>query len=612
MFIYLLLLSNIHLIFSNIETLHFESACIEQTNFLHLKLQCSPYEHIQIIRIIYGYSKQTLTSCQFSIYDCIQEGTSENILSCNNQQICTINLTKNDILSTARKTQGVPNCPDFNYIQVNYACIPDSKDICDSWKDEGPIIHLSHTFSKNRQYNYCHCKVRSSMPNGQVLLHAREINRQNENFNMKNSEIDCKKTTYLEIATDRFERKCMDMVPSNTNALFGSGSHNFTLTYVKNDRFSELFFYFELKASPIKKDHHVQIICNWKRRQTTTIPLPPPIIVTKTTTMEPLSTTDIISTTIPITRKRKPTTISMQRGGKLSRLDLIRHRPITRHIEDTTSVSENEGEEEEEEQQQGTNEDQEEVIEEEEVVEGEGEEQEKEQEEEVVTTTIPKKTKKKPRTKQTIVTTTEALKTSTISDNDDEEWLRILSLANIDRELESKHIFSINNRTFVTAVQPSLLNSDEKFHHLTSTSNILLIILVIILCLTFIILIIYCLKIKRPNFIQRLKLNFNIAFLFCCEAGKLLFCSTQQQHQARSISNTPTSIRDKNYRPSSSMPDYQSSVYYMDETGNNHNCRTTQSIYDGGGGKSIYSIDYDEEETEYTTKYDRHQDCGSC
>jgi hypothetical protein len=36
-----------------------------------------------------------------------------------------------------------------------------------------------------------------------------------------------------------------------------------------------------------------------------------------------------------------------------------------------------------------------------------------------------------------------------------------------------------------------------------------------------------------------------------------------------------------------------------------------QSIYDGGGGKSIYSIDYDGEETEYTTKYDRHHD-GSC
>ena len=52
----------------------------------------------------------------------------------------------------------------------------------------------------------------------------------------------------------------------------------------------------------------------------------------------------------------------------------------------------------------------------------------------------------------------------------------------------------------------------------------------------------------------------------------------------------------------------------MGETGNQ--CPTTQSIYDGGGGvdaeKSIYSIDYDGDETDYATKYDRHQETGSC
>jgi len=374
----------------------------------------------------------------------------------------------------------------------------------------------------------------------------------------------------------------MDMLPSNTNALFGSGSHNFTLTYVKNDRFSELFFYFELKASPMKNDHNVQIICNLKRRQTTTT----------------LPITDIISTTIPITRKRKMTTISMQSGGKLSRLDLIRHKPGTQEIhddpidtEDTTDVIENEEE-----------------ITEEEVTE--------EEEEEIPTTTITRKSSKtkKAKFKKTSTTTIE----TTTSSDDDEEWLRILSLADIESPSSSKHLLSINNRTFVTAAQHSIINSDEKIRHLSSTSNTLLIILILIICLTIIILSLYCLKIKRPNFIKRLKLNTNVAFLFCCEAGKLLFCSTNNsRHQSRSISNTPTSTignhrRHRHHnRPSSSVPDYQSSEYYMDETGNNNNCRTTQSIYDGGGGKSIYSIDYDEE-TEYTTKYDRHHDCGSC
>ena len=608
----LLLFSLLPIIFSNIETLHYESACLQSTNNVQLNLHCSLYEHIQIVRVIYGYTKQPLTSidqCKFSIYDCIQEGTSENILTCNGKQTCLINLTKTQMFSTALTTYNVPNCKDFNYIQVNYICIPDTKDICDSWKDEGPIIHISHTYSNNQQYNnhhYCHCKIRSSISNGQVLLHARElINQKSDNLKSllysKQTNIDCKKMTYLEIATDRFERKCLDNFPTDTNALFGSGSHNFTLTYVRNNLFSNLFFHLELKASPIKKDHNVQIICNWKRRST-------PLTTTVVTTL-PLSTTEIISTTIPITRKRKITTISMQGGGKLSRLDLMRHRPITQEIihEQQNEIEENEGEITEQEQEQ--------EDEEEEVV-------EIEQEQEIPTTTIPIKTykTKKSKLKQTSTSSTETTKTTSSSD-DDEEWLHILSLADIESPSTSKQFLSINNRTFVTAVQLSILNSDEKSHHSststsTSTSNILLIILLILICLTCLILVIYCLKVKQPDLIKRIKMNTNIAFLFCCEAGKLLFCSTR--HPSHSISNTPTNRRENYHhnRPSSSIPDYQSSEYYMDETGNNNNnnihCRTTQSIYDGGGEKSIYSIDYDEEETEYATKYDRHHNCGSC
>ncbi|CAF3994045.1 unnamed protein product, partial [Adineta steineri] len=350
----LLLFSIIHSTIANVETLHFESACLQQTNLVHLNLRCSQYEHIQIIRVIYGYTKQPLLDeCHFSIYDCIQEGSSHNILSCNGKQTCLINLTKNEMLSSSITTPGVPNCPDFNYIQVNFGCIPDSKDICDSWKDEGSIIHLSHTYSKDRTYNRCHCKIRSSMTNGQVLLHAREINREHDLYKSfiypKQLNLDCKQTTYLEIAISRYERKCIDMLPTNNIALFGSGSHNFTLSYVKNDPFSELFFYLELKASPMKKDHNVQIICNWARR--------------KTTTIEPM-TTAILSSTIPVRKKTKGTTISMENGVKSSRLDLIRHKPIIHNdVEDTTNIPDEE--EEEEGEGEGTEEEPVEVEEEE-------------------------------------------------------------------------------------------------------------------------------------------------------------------------------------------------------------------------------------------------------
>jgi hypothetical protein len=590
---------------AKVETLHFESACLQQTNAVHLNLRCSQYEHIQIVRIIYGYTKQALLQqCHFSIYDCIQEGASHNILSCNGKQTCLINLTKNEMLSSSVINPGAPGCPDFNYIQVNFGCIPDSKDICDVWKDEGSVIHLSHTYSKEREYNRCHCKVRSSLPNGQVLLHAQEMNRQHALLKTlifpKTSSLDCKKTTYLEIATTRSERKCMDMLPTNNIALFGSGSHNFTLTYVKNDPFSELFFYLKLKASPPASDHHVQIICNWARRQTTTA------AITSTTTA-------VLSTTIPVTKKRKVTTISMQRGGKLSRLDLIRHRPVSQdehsEPEDTTPVLDNEEE-----------------VPDEAVDEAPPEEEGGEvEQEEPLTTTVTVKTskRKKPRvtktsTTTTLETTTTATTASTSLSDEDEEWRRILSLANGDAQPQPKQVLSINNRTFVTATQASVITADHNVRASSSSSHTLLIVLLIIIAFTSLLLIVYCVRVKQPGCLQRLRTNANVACLFCCEASKLLFCSPKDaHHRSQTSSNTPTSTigtrrhRRRQHRPSPPAADYQSSDYYLDETGNH--CRTTQSIYDGGGGeKSIYSIDYDDDETEYTSKYGRHHDAGSC
>jgi hypothetical protein len=583
---------------AHVETLHFESACLNASNLVRLQLTCGQYEHIDIVRVIYGYTKQPSNDdCQFSIYDCIQEGASQNILSCVNQQTCTINLTKNEILSSTVITRAVPACPDLNYVQVNYACLSNSKDICDRWKDEGPIIHLSHTFTNERQlYNRCHCKVRSSMANGQVLLHAREINRQYEPFRSlslaKQSSRDCRQTTYVEIATDRAERKCMDMVPSPGSAMFGSGSHNFSLTYVKNDRLSELFFYFELKASPMKRGHHVQILCNWARRPTTTT-MTTPILLGTTDVIDSTTTTHVI----PIVRQRKSTTISMQRGGKLSRLDLIRHRTSTESIheeeidDDRTRTSAVDEADEEQEQEQ------------------EREEEEEAQSTMITTTTMiikPTKVKRKKTVRSTTMTTTS---TSSISTDDDEEWSRILALAALESHSPSKQLLSMNNRTFLTGTQTSI-NIREK--STGSSSTALLTIVSIMVCLTMIALLIYCLKVKRPDCLQRLKLNTNVAILFCCEAGKLLFSSSSSNRSTSHPCSSSTNTFRRHRSSSSVMPDYQSSEYDMNTTGNHG--RTSQSIYDGGG-KSIYSIDYDDnnDETEYTNKYDRHDEtAGKC
>jgi hypothetical protein len=567
---YLIYILNIYnLINGNIETLHFESGCLKESNRIQLHLRCSLYEHIEILRVIYGYSKQrSMYQCQFSIYDCIQEGESRNILSCNGKQTCIINLTKDEILSTTVQTNGVPTCSDFNYVQINFGCIPDAKDICDSWKDQGGVIHLSHTRSRDKKYDECQCKVRSSLSDGQVLLHAREINRQFANLKeiefIKSANTDCKKTTYLEIATDRSERKCMDNLPSNGNALFGSGSNNFTLTYVRNDPFSELFFYFELKASPINKDHHVQIICNWARRTTT------------------------IRTTLPMTRKRKLSTISMLRGGKLSRLDLIRHPSISENEINNLDIDEDT----EEQSMINIDETTADIMDNE------------EGDENLTTDSTKNSKKKKKKISTTIPIESTTIVTSSISNNDDDEWSRIVSVADIESPS--------NNQTLLSSVQASIISTEEKFSHKISKHKLLIMLLVII-SITIFIFSLYCCKVKQPNFIHRLKLNINVALLFCCEAGKLLFSSSNNSH---SISTTPTRTTT-HHRHHQSLPlpiaDYQSSEYYMNNTA--INCHTTRSIYDdGGGGKSIYSVDDDNglEGSEYTTRYDRYHEGDTC
>ncbi|CAF4591436.1 unnamed protein product [Rotaria sp. Silwood1] len=567
------------------------NACLKESNLVQLRLRCSLYEHIEIIRVIYGYSKQrSINQCQFSIYDCIQEGSSRNILSCNGKQTCVINLTKNEILSTTITTHGVPACSDFNYVQVNFGCVLDAKDICDSWKDEGTIIHLSHTRTQGKQYNECQCKVRSSLSNGQVLLHAREINRQFASLkdlrSPKDSNTDCRSTTYLEISTDRSERKCMDNLPSNGNALFGSGSHNFTLNYVRNDPLSELFFYLELKASPVKSDHYVQIICNWARRTTT------------------------IRTTLPMTtRKRKITTINMSYGLKLSRLDLIRHPSIPENelnnheIDDDIDVS------------LINNNDETDTT----IMNGENEVEEDE-EKHLTTNSIIQSLKskiKKIKTSTSIVIESTTIDTHAISNNnndDDDEWSRIMSMAGVNSlssSSSSEQFLSFNNEPFINSVQASIFSNEEKPGYKISKNKFLIMCLLIISTVIFILLL-YCFKLKQSGFIRRLKVNINIALLFCCEASKLLFSSS---NNTKSISSTSTNTMTRHQQSLSLQGgDDHSSEYYMNDTGNNFH--TSESIYDyDGGGKSIYSIDDDDNQPQrsiYITQYDRHSVGDTC
>jgi hypothetical protein len=199
------------------------------------------------------------------------------------------------------------------------------------------------------------------------------------------------------------------------------------------------------------------------------------------------------------------------------------------------------------------------------------------------------------------------IESTTIANNnndDDDEWSRIRSLADIESPL-SNEFFSFNDRTLISSVQASIFSNEPKSSHKMS-KNKLIIMILLISSITIFLFSLFCLKVKQPSFIQRLRLNINVALLFCCEAGKFLFSSSKIP---QSIANTPTTIRQHKSLPIP-IADYQSSEYYM------NNCHTTQSIYDNdpsAGGKSMYSIDDDGlEESVYTTRYDQYHEGDTC
>jgi hypothetical protein len=283
-----------------------------------------------------------------------------------------------------------------------------------------------------------------------------------------------------------------------------------------------------------------------------------------------------------MTRKRKLTTISVLRGGKLSRLDLIRHPSIPDNEINDFDMDED------------TNESTMYIEELSTSIMDEGEES-------LTTDRMIQSEKKKFKSSTTI-----PIESTTIANNDDDdEWSRIRSIAGIESP-SSNDFFSFNNRTLISSVQASILSNEPKSSHKMS-KNKLFIMILLISSTTIFLFSLYCLKVKQPNFIQRLRLNTSVALLFCCEAGKFLFSSNKNPQP---ISNTPPTIHHQKSLPIP-IADYQSSEYYM------NNCHTTQSIYDNdasAGGKSMYSIDDDGrlDESEYTTRYDHYHEADTC
>lgn len=110
-------------------TVFYQGICLVAET-TQIKMQCSSSDRIKILRTVYGYnpgySSMTNTpspdSCAFSVTDCSfdREFTIDN--ECTGRNSCLMTIRKSRVLNESLFYH--QTCKDFNYVQVNYQCLP--------------------------------------------------------------------------------------------------------------------------------------------------------------------------------------------------------------------------------------------------------------------------------------------------------------------------------------------------------------------------------------------------------------------------------------------------------------------------------------------------------
>lgn len=92
-------------------------------------MQCSSSDRIKILRAVYGYNPSynlitnpSADSCSFSVTDCFFDREFSIDNECTGRNSCIMTLRKSQILNESQTLH--QSCKDFNYVQVNYQCLP--------------------------------------------------------------------------------------------------------------------------------------------------------------------------------------------------------------------------------------------------------------------------------------------------------------------------------------------------------------------------------------------------------------------------------------------------------------------------------------------------------
>lgn len=109
-------------------TVFYQGICLVNEN-TQIKMQCSSSDRIKILRTIYGYNpgyssmtNPNADSCAFSVMDCSfdKEHTIDN--ECTGRNSCLMTIRKSRVMNESLLQY--QTCKDFNYVQINYQCLP--------------------------------------------------------------------------------------------------------------------------------------------------------------------------------------------------------------------------------------------------------------------------------------------------------------------------------------------------------------------------------------------------------------------------------------------------------------------------------------------------------
>ena len=109
-------------------TIYYQALCLVSET-TQIKMQCTSTDKIKILRTVYGYNPgysnvapTAIDSCAFSIKDCHFDKEYSIDNECTGRNTCLMTISKQRVMNES--TANFQTCKEYNYVQINYQCLP--------------------------------------------------------------------------------------------------------------------------------------------------------------------------------------------------------------------------------------------------------------------------------------------------------------------------------------------------------------------------------------------------------------------------------------------------------------------------------------------------------